>query len=141
VPGTQRKPRGDSTPKQAPRSAKRSALGIVGVAPSGISDIVGEQPDAAPERTSGRAGPTAPSKAVAPLVTASEGRGSSIYLRSLDIDRVNEIEEAVRRAKRVGGKIGLSLIVRAGVRVLAEEFRKSEEHGVDCVVAVSVEEQ
>jgi hypothetical protein len=137
VPSTQRKPRGDSTPKQAPRSAKRSALGNI----SGIADIVGEQPDAVPSRTGGQAVPAAPSKGVAPLVTASEGRGSSIYLRSLDIDRVNEIEEAVRRAKRVGGKIGLSLIVRAGVRVLAEEFRKSEEHGVDCVVAVSVEEQ
>lgn len=135
MPNTQRDPKGDSTPKNPPRSAKRSALGTV----SGISDIVGEKPDATPEQTGGRAVPAAPAKAAKPLITASEGKGSSIYLRALDVDRVNEIERAVRKAKRVGGRIGLSLILRAGVRVLAEEFRKSEKHGVDLVVAVSIE--
>lgn len=122
-----------ATPKQTPRSSKRTALGKLGVTPSGIEDIVGEQVvESPPEQNGPRTAPAVPPRAEKAVM-------SSVYLRPLDVDRVAEIEQAVRRAKRVGGKIGLSLIVRAGVRALSEEIRKSEQHGVDLVVAASIE--
>lgn len=112
-----------------PPNAKRSALGDV-------ADIL----PAAPAHSGERAVPVASSKAVTQRVAERDGKAQSIYLRELDIDRANDIEHAVRKAKRVGGRVGLSLIVRAGLRLLAEEFAKDPKHGVD-LVAVVVEDE
>jgi hypothetical protein len=119
-----------------PPSAKKSALGDV-------ADILAASPapPVSPVRSGGGGAPVASSKAVTQRVAERDGKAQSIYLRELDIDRANDIEHAVRKAKRVGGRVGLSLIVRAGLRLLAQEFEKDRERGVDLVAAVVEDEQ
>lgn len=60
---------------------------------------------------------------------ANGRRSQTIYLRDLDTDRALELEYIIRRsARQTGqtGRVGLSLIVRAGLAMLTDAMKKNE---------------
>lgn len=61
----------------------------------------------------------------------------TIYLKKLDIDRANELEFMVKKTHRVKGRVGLSLVLRAGLKLLSEEFERDEAGGIKAILAVS----
>ncbi len=69
--------------------------------------------------------------------TGNDGKMQTIYLRAHDIERANELEYKVKKSRTIPGRIGLSLMVRAGLKLLADEFRKSESSALELVESVA----
>lgn len=68
------------------------------------------------------------------------GKMQTVYLHGKDLDRATEVEYRVRKTRSVSGRVGLSLVVRAGLKLLADEIAKNERRGVELVASVAVEE-
>lgn len=68
------------------------------------------------------------------------GKMQTVYLHGQDLDRATEVEYRVRKTRSVRGRVGLSLVVRAGLKLLAEEITKNERRGVELVASVAGEE-
>ncbi len=69
-----------------------------------------------------------------------DGKMQTVYLHGQDLDRATEVEYRVRKTRSVRGRVGLSLVVRAGLKLLAEEIAKNERRGVEFVASVAGEE-
>jgi len=76
----------------------------------------------------------------APAATAGDSKMQTIYLRSADIDRVTDLEYKIKKSRSISGRIGLSLLVRAGLRLLSAEFEKSEARALQIVQAAATDE-
>ena len=72
----------------------------------------------------------------------SEGRrAQTIYLREVDTSRALELEYLIRRsARQTGqvGRVGLSLLVRAGLLMLTDAMKKNEYDTLAFVARVAV---
>jgi hypothetical protein len=68
-----------------------------------------------------------------------DGKMQTVYLHGQDLDRATEVEYLVKRTRVVKGRVGLSLVVRAGLKLLAEEITKNERRGVEIVASVAGE--
>lgn len=68
-----------------------------------------------------------------------DGKMQTVYLHGQDLDRATEVEYRVRKTRSVRGRVGLSLVVRAGLKLLAEEIAKNERRGVELVASVANE--
>jgi hypothetical protein len=69
-----------------------------------------------------------------------DGKMQTVYLHGQDLDRATEVEYRVRKTRSVRGRVGLSLVVRAGLKLLAEEIAKNERRGIEVVASVAGEE-
>jgi hypothetical protein len=63
----------------------------------------------------------------------------TVYLHAQDLSRAVEVEYRVRRVQAVKGRVGLSLVVRAGLKLLADEMEKDERRGIELVASVADE--
>ncbi len=101
----------------------RSALG------GGLAGIVGGVPSKATDRTKATAKIEATPKTPKTGSARSEGTGKmqTIYLKDADLERVFEVEHALKTSREVPGRIGLSLLLRIGLDLLADELRADRE--------------
>jgi len=67
------------------------------------------------------------------------GKMQTVYLHAQDLSRAVEVEYRVRRVRAVKGRVGLSLVVRAGLKLLADEMEKDERRGIELVASVADE--
>jgi hypothetical protein len=76
-----------------------------------------------------------------PIVRMKDnGKMQTVYLHAQDLSRAVEVEYRVRRVRAVKGRVGLSLVVRAGLKLLADEMTKNEQRGIEAVASVASEE-
>ena len=78
-------------------------------------------------------------KASPPVAEGDGWRAQTIYLGDLDTDRALELEYLIRRSARQtgqGGRVGLSLLVRAGLAMLTEAMKKNEANTLAFVARV-----
>lgn len=64
----------------------------------------------------------------------------TVYLREPDLERLNELEYLIKRARRqkgMKGRVGPTLVLRAGLQLLVKAFERGEEEGLEAVLAVS----
>ncbi len=69
----------------------------------------------------------------------ADGKMQTIYLRSSDLDRATDLEYRTKKSRVVPGRIGLSLILRAGLKLLEERFEKNEVDAIALVADVAAE--
>lgn len=100
----------------------RSALG------GGLAGIVGGVPSKATDTTKATGKKEATPKTGSPR---SEGTGKmqTIYLKDADLERIFEVEHALKTSREVPGRIGLSLLLRIGLDLLADEL-KTDRNGI-----------
>lgn len=72
-----------------------------------------------------------------PIPAKGDGKMQTIYLRPKDIERANELEYRVKKTQSIPGRIGLSLMVRVALKLLADEFAKNEKHGLQLVKSIA----
>jgi hypothetical protein len=97
-----------------------------------ITEIPQEQRETPTQRKNRVNKPTAKVK--------DDGKMQTVYLHGKDIDRATEVEYRVRKTRFVSGRVGLSLVVRAGLKLLADEIAKNERRGIELVASVASEE-
>lgn len=64
----------------------------------------------------------------------------TIYLKEPDIDTAADIIHAVTKTHRAKGRVGLSRVLRAGLKMLSAEFQRDKERGIAAVLSVGEEE-
>ena len=111
---------------------KSSALGdvsdiLAGPAPSRATSVAAAKPTSRTESSKQRD-------------TGGDGKKmQTIYLHANDIDRANELEYRVKKSRSISGRVGLSLMLRAGLKLLEDAFSESEEHALELVASIASE--
>ena len=73
-------------------------------------------------------------------VKREAGKTQTIYLHGSDVDRAAELEMLVRKSRKVRGRIGLSRLVRAGLKLLMEQYDCDPKAALASVAAVAAGE-
>jgi len=125
----------------SPKKPKASALGTVPAALDILAGPMNPPRSAAETQKAGRRPSVSAKPKVKQRDTGSDGKMQTIYLRANDIERANELEYRVKKARVIPGRIGLSLMVRAGLKLLAAEFDKNESRALQIVQAAATNEE
>lgn len=103
----------------------RSALG------GGLAGIVGGVPSKATDtpKATGKIQATPKTPKTGSARSEGTGKMQTIYLKDADLERVFEVEHALKTSREVPGRIGLSLLLRIGLDLLADEL-KTDRDGI-----------
>lgn len=125
----------------SPKKPKATALGTVPAALDILAGPVNPPRSATGTPKVGRRPSVSAKPKVKQRDTGGDGKMQTIYLRANDIERANELEYRVKKARVIPGRIGLSLMVRAGLKLLAAEFDKNESRALQIVQAAATNEE
>jgi len=111
----------------SPKKPKASALGTV----PAVIDILGGPVTRTPEDAAASAKPPARKTATPKKPSGSKRepesyQASTIYFRNEDLDIITEIRYYLEKSRKFNGRIGKSMMVRAGLTLLAAALKKDE---------------